>query len=62
MTAKRDFTTDLTNGLVEDLFETIYSYEGTLTLAGVIGCLELVKAQLIEDHMYGDEDGGDTED
>lgn len=64
---KHDFAPDLTNGLVEDLLETIYSYSGAMQVATVIGCLEVVKSQLIEDHVYGttedeDGDGDDTED
>lgn len=58
---KHDFAPDLTNGLVEDLLETIYSYSGAMQVATVIGCLEIVKTQLIEDHVYGDEDGDDTD-
>ena len=50
---KHDFTPDLSNGLVEDLLETIYAYSGTLCVATVVGCLEVVKSQIIEDHVYG---------
>jgi hypothetical protein len=39
----------LIDGLVEDLLEAIHQYDGTLHLATVIGCLEFVKQQLIDE-------------
>ena len=45
----------LADGLVDDLLETIHKYDETLYMATVIGVLELVKQQLINDSL-GDED------
>ena len=45
----------LADGLVEDLLEVIHKYDETLYLSTVIGVLELVKQQLINDSL-GDED------
>ena len=42
-------------GLVDELLELIHKYDETLYMSTVIGCLELVKQQLINDHM-GDDD------
>jgi hypothetical protein len=36
-------------GLVDELLELIHKYDETLYMATVIGCLELVKQQLIND-------------
>jgi hypothetical protein len=36
-------------GLVEELLEVIYKYEESLYMATVLGCLDLVKQQLIKD-------------
>jgi hypothetical protein len=36
-------------GLVDELLEVIHKYDETLYMATVIGCLELVKQQLIND-------------
>ena len=45
----------LADGLVNDLLEVIYKYEETLYMATVIGCLELVKQQLINDFVENDD-------
>jgi len=38
-------------GLVDELLEVIHKYDETLYMATVIGCLELVRQQLINDCM-----------
>lgn len=38
-------------GLVDDLLETIHKYDDTLYMCTVIGVLELVKQQLINDSL-----------
>ena len=45
----------LADGLVDDLLEAIHKYDETLYMSTVIGVLELVKQQLINDSL-GDED------
>jgi hypothetical protein len=42
-------------GLVDELLELIYKYDETLYMATVIGCLELVKQQLINDSVENDD-------
>jgi hypothetical protein len=41
----------LADGLVDDLFEAIHKYDETLYMATVIGCLELVKQQIINESV-----------
>jgi len=41
----------LADGLVEELLDLIHTYDETLYTATAIGCLELVKQQLIIDVM-----------
>ena len=41
-------------GLVDDLLATVHKYDESLYMATVIGCLELVKQQLINESMDGD--------
>ena len=41
-------------GLVDDLLELVHKYDESLYMATVIGCLELVKQQLINETMDGD--------
>lgn len=43
-------------GLVDELLELIHKYDETLFMSTVIGCLELVKQQLINDSMESDDD------
>jgi hypothetical protein len=46
----------LADGLVEDLLEAIHKYDETLYLSTVIGVLELVKQQLINDSLEDEDD------
>ena len=42
--------------LVEELLETIHCYDETLYLPTVLGCLDIIKAQLIQEHIDEDEE------
>lgn len=42
---------NLSQGLVDELLAVIHKYDESLYLATALGCLELVKQQLIQDHM-----------
>jgi len=46
----------LAEGLVDEVLQIIHNYDDTLYMATVIGCLELVKQQLINDAMEEDND------
>ena len=46
----------LVDGLIEDLMKTIHKYDDSLYMATVIGALEFVKLQLIEESREEDED------
>ena len=46
----------LAGGLVDELLEVIHRYDETLYMATVIGCLELVKQQLINDATEVEDD------
>ena len=43
-------------GLVDELLELIHKYDETLYMSTVIGCLELVKHQLINDATEDDDE------
>ena len=49
------------DGLVDDLLEAVHKYDETLYMATVIGCLELVKQQLINESMKDDDENSPTE-
>ena len=44
------------SGLVDEMLELVHKYDNTLYMATVIGSLELVKQQLINDCMESDDD------
>jgi len=46
----------LADGLVDDLLAAVHKYDETLYMATVIGVLELVKQQLINDSIGEDDD------
>jgi hypothetical protein len=46
----------LAGGLVDELLEVVHRYDETLYMATVIGCLELVKQQLINESLETDDD------
>jgi len=46
----------IANGLVEELIEVIYRYDEAMYMATAIGCLELVKQQLINDSLENDDE------
>jgi hypothetical protein len=46
----------LADGLVDDLLEAIHKYDETLYMSTVIGVLELVKQQLINDSLEDEDD------
>jgi hypothetical protein len=46
----------LADGLVDDLLEAIHKYDETLYMATVIGVLELVKQQLIQESIDREDD------
>jgi hypothetical protein len=51
-----NYAGDLTQGLVDELLAVIYKYEETMVLPTVLGCLEIVKQQLISEHMEEDDE------
>lgn len=42
--------------LVNEMLDLIHKYDGTLYMATVIGCLELVKQQLIIESLDNEDD------
>ena len=45
----------ITQALVEELLAVVHKYDETMLLPTALGCLDLVKAQLIQD-LVGDEE------
>ena len=49
---------EVVDGLADELLDVVYKYHGTMVLATVIGCLDMVKIQLIQEHQK-EEDNDD---
>ena len=47
---------EVASGLVGEMLELVHKYDESLYMATVIGCLELVKQQLINDAMESNDD------
>ena len=43
-------------GMVEEMLELIHKYDETLYMSTAIGCLELVKQQLINESLENNDD------
>jgi len=47
---------DIAQGLVDELLEVIHKYDDTMYMSTAIGCLEIVKQQLIADSLENADD------
>lgn len=45
----------ITQRLVDDLLDVVHKYDEIMLLPTALGCLDLVKAQLIQEHQEDDE-------
>ena len=46
----------LSDGLVHEILQVIHKYDETMVLPTALGCLEIVKQQLIQKHMEDEDD------
>ena len=46
----------ITQALVEELLAVVHKYDETMLLPTALGCLDLVKAQLIQDQVWDEDD------
>jgi hypothetical protein len=46
----------LAEGLAQEIKEVIYKYSDSIPLATAIGCLEIVKTEVLKEHEQGDEE------
>jgi hypothetical protein len=46
-----NYSGNLTQALVDELLAVVHKYDETLLLPTALGCLDLAKQQLIQDHM-----------
>lgn len=50
------YENNLVDGLVDELLGVIHKYDDALMVSTVVGCLELVKQQLIEESREEDDE------
>jgi hypothetical protein len=46
---------NIAQGLVDELLAVVHKYDDTMMLPTALGCLDIVKAQLIQDAIEEDE-------
>jgi hypothetical protein len=46
----------ITQALVDELLSVVHKYDETMLLPTALGCLDLAKAQLIQEHMEDEEE------
>jgi hypothetical protein len=47
---------DIAQSLVEEILDLIEKYHDTMMVATAIGCLDIVKYQILQDHIEDDEE------
>lgn len=51
-----NYAGSIAQGLVDELLKVVHKYDETMVLPTALGCLDLVKAQLIQDAQEEDEE------
>lgn len=51
-----NYAGDIAQGLVDELLRVVHKYDDTMVLPTALGCLDLVKLQLIQDAQEEDEE------
>lgn len=51
-----NYSGNLTQALVDELLAVVHRYDETLLLPTALGCLDLAKMQLLQDHMEEEDD------
>jgi len=51
-----NYSGDIYQGLVDEILEVVYKYEETMYVPSVIGCLEIVKQQILANQMEDDDE------
>ena len=50
------YDADIAQGIVDEVIELLHKYDESVLLPTVLGCLDIVKAQLLQEHMEEDDD------
>jgi hypothetical protein len=50
------YDADIAQGIVDEVITLLHKYDESVLLPTVLGCLDIVKAQLLQEHMEEDDD------
>lgn len=50
------YDANIAQGLVDEVLDLLHKYDDSLLLPTVLGCLDIVKMQLIAEHMDDEDD------
>jgi hypothetical protein len=50
------YDADIAQGIVDEVLALLHKYDESVLLPTVLGCLDIVKAQLLQEHMEEDDD------
>ena len=51
-----NYTGDIAQALVDELLAVVHKYDDTLLVPTALGCLDLAKLQLLQEHMEDDDE------
>ena len=51
-----NYTGDIAQALVDELLAVVHKYDESLRVPTVLGCLEIVKRQIIDEHIEFEDD------
>ena len=49
------YDVDIAQGIVDEVLALLHKYDESVLLPTVLGCLDIVKAQLLQEHMEEDD-------
>jgi hypothetical protein len=50
------YDADIAQGLVDEVLAVLHKYDESVLLPTVLGCLDIVKMQLLQEHMEEDDE------
>jgi hypothetical protein len=50
------YDADIAQGLVDEVLAVLHKYDESVLLPTVLGCLDIVKMQLLQEHMDEDDE------
>jgi hypothetical protein len=50
------YDADIAQGIVDEVLALLHKYDESVLLPTVLGCMDIVKLQLLQEHMEEDDD------